>query len=146
MKPTVILASDARAIRFAARELRRHLRIAIGGPVRIAARPRAGERSFRLGLAEEIGIALPADLGDDDWFAIVPDADGCRIAGSNPRSVLFGVYRYLRELGFRWIRPGRRGDIVPGKRVRNPFSLRRRIVERASYRYRTICIEGACSR
>nr|MBA3709030.1 hypothetical protein [Planctomycetota bacterium] len=132
MTPTVILTPNVRTMRFAARELARHLRIATGGRVRIGARMRAGERSFRLGLASDLGVATPADLGDNDWFAIVPDAEGCRIAGANPRSVLFGVYRYLRELGFRWIRPGRRGEVNPSKRVRNPFLIRRRIVERAS--------------
>ena len=42
----------------------------------------------------------------------VTDGKG-RIAGSNPRSVLLGVYRFLEEAGCRWLRPGTDGDYVP---------------------------------
>ena len=31
---------------------------------------------------------------------------GYLLTGSNPRSVLFAVYRYLHAAGFRWVRPG----------------------------------------
>ncbi len=65
------------------------------------------------------------------------------MAGSNPRSVLFAVYRYLRELGFRWLRPGKRGEVVP--KLRSIVLKGADINETASYRYRTITIEGACS-
>ncbi len=142
---TVIVSPQDRTIRFAARELARHLRLATGAGTRVTSRATSGERSFTLCLADGAGVRLPLGSGDDA-FAIIPGASGCVIAGANPRSVLFGVYRYLRELGFRWIRPGARGVVRPAKRIRDPFAMRRRIVERAAYRYRTICIEGACSR
>ncbi|MGI6707504.1 MAG: DUF4838 domain-containing protein [Clostridia bacterium] len=64
------------------------------------------------------------------------------ICGSNPRSVLIGVYRYLSELGCRWLRPGKDGEYIPKKNISDmTFSLE----EMPSYRHRGICIEGAVS-
>ena len=56
----------------------------------------------------------------DDAIAVdVQEARGT-IAGANPRSVLLGVYRFLTEVGCRWVRPGAEGELqvhpmpVPG--------------------------------
>ncbi len=77
-----------------------------------------------------------------DRIFIKQKRDGYTIAGSNPRSVLFASYRFLYELGFRWIRPGNRGEIIP-----EITGIKRNINvdEQASYKYRTLCIEGATS-
>ena len=63
------------------------------------------------------------------------------IAGSNPRSVLLGVYRFLRELGCRWLRPGKYGEIIPQK---DAGSLSVHVSDAVSYRHRGVCIEGSC--
>ena len=61
------------------------------------------------------------------------------IAGSNARSVLIGVYRYLRELGFVFVRPGADGEKYP-----TCFSEKRvKVCECASSRHRGVCIEGS---
>ena len=75
--------------------------------------------------------------------AIHIDVDGARgiITGNNPRSVLLAVYRYLTELGCRWVRPGADGEQVP----RLEALPRVRVAERPSYRHRAVCIEGAVS-
>jgi hypothetical protein len=138
---TVICASDPHAvIQFAARELARYLRRATGAAIPIvkAAAPAANAAALRLGLCRAAeGNAF------DDRIRIEPEGRGNRLEGSNPRSVLFAVYRYLYELGFRWIRPGVRGEIIP--RLKGPVLRGLRIDEIPSYRYRTICIEGAAS-
>lgn len=95
---------------------------------------------FRLGLFAE----FPEFTGEDpsgDAFAVEATPDGGVLAGSNPRSVLFAVYAYLGKLGFAWVRPGCDGEVVPTLTILPPVSLR----ERASYRHRGICIEGAIS-
>ncbi|HVF11262.1 MAG TPA: hypothetical protein VNA16_10685, partial [Abditibacteriaceae bacterium] len=145
MQTIISISGKHPALRFAAQELARHLKLATGATVPVVAASRAGAAkvAFRLGVCDDLNIAAPADLGDGDWICLRPDGDGMILSGSNPRSVLFAVYRYLREIGFRWIRPGRHGMIVP--RLSTPIETVALIEERPSYRYRTICIEGACS-
>ena len=117
-------------IRFAAAQLRAYLKRAGAngacGEIRVAAMQ-------TLGLGEHDG---------NDRIIIDVARRGGIIAGDKPRSVLLAVYRYLRELGFDWVRPGRDGEVIP--RLRNPPSRRVRLDETASYRHRVVCIEGAC--
>lgn len=83
---------------------------------------------------------------DDPRFddAIYVDVkDGCGIiTGSNPRSVLIAVYRYLAELGCAFLRPGKDGEVIPKT---EPDKTGVHIAEKASYRHRSVCIEGADS-
>lgn len=78
----------------------------------------------------------------DDWYRIQAEPGDIRIAGSNPRSVLLGVYRLLHELGCRFLMPGAAHEVVP---VIRPDALRADLVESASFRHRGVCIEGADS-
>lgn len=132
---TIICITDAHpVIRFAAHELARYLQKATGEAVPIVKKPDTGSAVLRLGLL---------DASDDDRIRIEPKGAGYRLEGANPRSVLFAVYRYLYELGFRWIRPGARGEIIP--QLENAVKPGIDIDETPSYKYRTICIEGAPS-
>lgn len=66
------------------------------------------------------------------------------VTGSNPRSVLLGVYDYLRSIGFVFLRPGTGGTFVPS--LSSPESLLcSRIEKTADFRHRGVCIEGANS-
>ena len=78
----------------------------------------------------------------DDAYVISIDGGVGVIKGTNPRSVLLGVYRFLRELGCRWVRPGVYGEVIPQVDLRD-CSVH--ISEAASYRHRGVCIEGSCS-
>lgn len=93
-------------------------------------------------LPESVVPRTPAvrDTRFDDAVAIrVRDGRGA-ISGNNPRSVLLAVYRYLRELGCRWVRPGVDGEHLPrGVALDQPVD----IVEAPSYRHRCMCIEGS---
>lgn len=75
----------------------------------------------------------------DDVIRIsVQDQTGI-ITGSNPRAVLLAVYRFLRELGCRFLRPGPEGELFP--RLTQPVPAVE-LCEVPSYRHRGICIEG----
>lgn len=109
-------------------------------------RGQSADFTFEIGVCNDLGMPKPKGVSaDDDWILIRrrPGDSGYVISGSNPRSVLIAVYRYLRELGFRWLRPGERGVVIP--KVHDPVLPRLHVSERPSYKFRTVCIEGACS-
>ncbi|MBQ4323341.1 MAG: DUF4838 domain-containing protein, partial [Clostridia bacterium] len=74
----------------------------------------------------------------DDVIYFDCDAEGGIIAGSNPRSVLLAVYRYLKGQGCNWLFPGPDGESIP--LVEGLVPLRQ--THKASYRYRGQCNEG----
>lgn len=83
------------------------------GEIDIFYEPKATD-GFHLGLMEDFG--LPSEAEDpvlDDMIHVDTTATGGILAGSNPRSVLFAVYRFLWENGCRWLHPGVDGDYVP---------------------------------
>ena len=92
-----------------------------------------------LGVCPEIAAGVADPKLDDAYDIRVENGTGA-IRGSNPRSVLMGVYRFLRELGCAWVRPGADGEIIPG---RDTAGIRVCLADKASYRHRGICIEGA---
>ncbi len=125
---------------FAAEELKEYLRMMMpeGGDIDIKYDPEAKE-GFRLGLLEDFG--LPCEAEDpflDDVIHVEAGPDGGILAGSNPRSVLFSVYRFLRENGCRWLYPGVDGDYVPVKEL-DQISYHKM----ADHRFRGFCNEGA---
>lgn len=106
-------------IDYAAEELKKYLRMMMpeGGEIDISYDPQAKD-GFRLGLLEDFG--LPNDVEDpvlDDVIHVDTTAQGGILAGSNPRSVLFSVYRLLRENGCRWLYPGIDGEYIPTKDI-----------------------------
>lgn len=144
------LGSDA-TVRFAARELRKYLARATGRKFILRPRKRydktaegiwLGQFADLPGVVPAAATAATAENPLDDELFIHISRSGGVIAGTNPRSVLLAVYRYLREVGFRWIRPGKDGEVTPSLRwPAGPV----RVHERASYRHRGICMEGAVS-
>jgi hypothetical protein len=132
--PRIALANADPVVGFAAAELAKYLAMAGGGAV-----------SIELGLFSDFSIARPAGIGDpdlDDAIRVRVAGGQGFIAGINPRSVLLGVYRFLNELGFHWIRPGAEGEIVPAAL---PGRIDADLTEAAASRHRNICIEGSVS-
>ena len=138
-------AGGASAIDFAAEELIRCLR-AMDENVETALLAFTDydpsvEDVLWLGVCPEIKAEV-ADPELDDAFS-VDVKNGCgAIRGSNPRSVLMGVYWFLKELGCAWVRPSADGEIIPKRSAEN---IEVHLQEKASYRHRGICIEGAVS-
>ncbi len=77
---------------------------------------------------------------DDAIYIDVKNGDGI-ITGANERSVLMGVYRFMYELGCRFLRPGKAGEKIPEKAI-SADMLTVFVDEKPSYRHRGICIEG----
>lgn len=116
---TIHKLHDDLTVGFAAEELKKYLlmmmpevaQIAIDADVTAAG-------GFRLGLLEDFGIAAgDIDPVLDDIVHIDTTACGGILAGSNPRSVLFAVYRFLRLNGCRFLFPGAEGERIPQKKV-----------------------------
>ena len=126
---------------FAAEELKKYLRMMMPkcGEIFIRYAPEAAT-GFRLGLMSDFGIdtSEAQDLDLDDILHIDTDATGGVIAGSNPRSVLLSVYRYLTLNGCRWLFPGIDGEFIPMQDVQ-PTQYHKM----ADCRYRGQCNEGA---
>ncbi len=78
----------------------------------------------------------------DDSISINVKGGKGYITGCNDRAVLIGVYRFLRELGCRFLRPGCDGEIIPSLNIADTEVV---VFESASYRHRAVCIEGANS-
>ena len=126
---------------FAAEEMKKYLRMMMPEEdeilVSLAPESAAG---FRLGLLEDFGLDT-SEVEDallDDVVHIDTDAEGGILAGSNARSVLFAVYRYLRLNGCRWLYPGVDGDFVPTKKI-----APQKYHKKADHRFRGHCNEGA---
>lgn len=92
-----------------------------------------------LGVCPEIAAQVDDPKLDDAYRIDVVNGVGA-VRGSNPRSVLMGVYRLLKEMGCAWVRPGADGEIIPKRSIADTEV---HVNEKASYRHRGICIEGA---
>lgn len=77
----------------------------------------------------------------DDYYHICVQKNGGSISGSNERSVLLGVYAYLRKLGFRFLLPQK--TYVPSKLSYTDLFME--FSHHASLHHRGVCIEGADS-
>ena len=135
----IYIKTPNHTVTFAAEELKKYLRMMM---------PRCGEidilygegEGFSLGLMSDFSLDTSdaADLSLDDILYIDVDGDGKGvIAGSNPRSVLLAVYRYLTENGCRWLFPGIDGECIPTKQIE---AVKYRKL--ADCRYRGQCNEG----
>ena len=131
---------DSEVVDHAAEELKKYIRMMMpdAGDVAIFYNPDAKD-GFRLGLLEHFGLPFEGeDTRLDDVIHVDADAKGGILAGSNPRSILFAVYRFLRENGCRWLYAGIDGDYVPLKDL-EAVSYHKM----ASHRFRGFCNEGS---
>lgn len=119
-----------RVIRFAYKELARYFKIMTGD-----------EADIRLSVDMSL-LEKDMDAYLDDKYEISVRGGRGVIRGVNARSVLIGVYRFFRECGCVFVRPGVNGDRIPRLSVKDCTV---ELVCRPSYRFRTITIEGANS-
>ena len=125
---------------YAAEELKKYLRMMMPRCGEIVIERKAdADDGFRLGVMADFGLDTSEadDIELDDILHIDTDAEGGIIAGSNPRSVLLAVYRYLTINGCRWLFPGIDGEFIPIKDIEPT-----RYHKMADMRYRGQCNEG----
>ena len=137
---TINKITSNNVVDFAAEELKKYLRMMMPrcGEIAIQYNPEAKD-GFRLGVMSDFGLDTSEsdDITLDDIIHIDTDAEGGIIAGSNPRSVLLAVYRYLTINGCRWLYPGIDGEFIPIKNI-EPTKYHKM----ADCRYRGQCNEG----
>jgi hypothetical protein len=104
----------------------------------------AGAEGFYLGRFHDFGMKQPNIENPELDDAFLIDVSGLNgiIAGSNFRSILLAVYRYLEETGCRWVRHGADGEYIPQSDL---TEVGVKLEDKASYRHRGLCIEGAVS-
>lgn len=139
-----IVAGEDPVIRFAAEEFARLMaKMDPQATVRI-------DKSFDLPdnqilfIETELCPSLPKteDPIIDDAICIrVKNCSG-KICGVNERSVLIAVYRFFREAGCVFVRPGRSGEFVPEA---DSSLLTIELCETPAYRHRGLCLEGSNS-
>ena len=138
---TIYKITSNHTVDFAAEELKKYLRMMMPrcGEIAIEYKPDAKD-GFRLGLMQDFGLdtSEAEDVTLDDILHIDTDENGGIIAGSNVRSVLLAVYRYLTINGCRWLFPGIDGEYIPMKPI-EPVKYHKM----ADCRYRGQCNEGA---
>jgi hypothetical protein len=132
---SVTSAQNGAVIAKAAREFRTHLSGKIENPMLEDVRILGDFSDFPQGSIKDPEL--------DDAFVATYDAGTLKLAVTNPRAALIGVFRVLDRLGFRWLRPGLGGSIWLGDfdTLKSSF----KITEAAVHRHRGICIEGAAS-
>ena len=141
----ILYLRENETLRYAAEELAKYYKMMTKKKVSLVAYAKAPEAdAVNLGLLSD--FSRPSDdVTDpvlDDVLDIGIEGGQGFIAGSNPRSVLMGVYRFLRFAGCRFIRPGNDGEYIPSADLDVlSFSYRKK----ADHIFRGECSEGAIS-
>ena len=137
----IFVVSPSTTAVFAAEELKKYLRMMMPrcGEIPITISEKA-DHGFRVGLMADFGMDVSRipDLSLDDVICLSGDETGQIIAGSNHRSILLAVYKYLKLNGCRWLFPGVDGEYIPVREVK-PQNYRKM----ADFRYRGQCNEGS---
>ena len=133
---------DKETLVFASYELQKYLAMVTDEDISVVPVFAKGENkpdTIYLFVNENMNINGISNPELDDAIEIEIKGKSGIISGTNARSVLIGVYRYLKELGFAFIRPGKDGEYCP-----DDFKIKDvSVLEKASYRHRSVCIEGS---
>lgn len=139
----IIVLRNTETVNYAAEELKKYLEM-MDGDICAEITNEQDEEGIALGLLSDFGLST-SDVNDamiDDVVDVRVDSLYGYIAGSNERSILFGVYKYLKSAGCRWVRPGVDGEYIPKADMKShKFSFRKK----ADYPFRGQCVEGAPS-
>ncbi len=139
----IIILRNTETVTYAAEELKKYLDM-MNSDFSAEITLDKSEEGIALGLLSDLSLDT-YDVNDamiDDVVDVKIDSLRGYIAGSNERSILFGVYKYLKSAGCRWVRPGNDGEYIPKADMKNhSFTFRKK----ADYPFRGQCVEGAPS-
>lgn len=99
------------------------------------------EAQIILEVREDLNTSVE-NAGTDEIIEIIINDGKGSIAGNNVRALLIGVYRFLDEVGVRFLRPGKAYESIPAVNI-NEITVS--LLEKPSFRHRGVCIEGADS-
>ena len=136
--------TDCAPVDYAAEELKKYIRMMMPecGDIKIerAFGKAPVNDGFVLGTMQDLGLDVSeVEIPELDDILHIDTTDNAGIiAGSNPRSVLMSVYRFLRENGCRWLYPGVDGEYIPMQAIKGV-----KFHKAADMRYRGWCNEGS---
>ena len=138
MRLIIAKTGDSQTVSFAASELCRLLKEMDSTIVLEVRKYKAYDKQVKNTLW--VGLDFIEQSEDDTVYIDVKNSVGF-ISGSNERSVLIAVYRFMKEMGCRYLYPGKTGEKIPKKKL-DYGMLTVSVHETASYKHRGICIEG----
>jgi hypothetical protein len=142
MRLIIAKIGDDKTVSYATDELIRLIK-AMDKSLRLDVRS-YNEKNSSVKSALWIGLDGTLEASKDDHILINVENGAGVITGSNERSVLMGVYRFMYELGCRFLYPGADGEKIP-PRTLDYKDLNIFVDETPSYKHRGICIEGSVS-
>ena len=142
----IVLLQTGETFCYAAEELKKYVTAMSRGAIvpELCRGTAEDTEGIRLGLLEDLNRDR-SDLQDpfiEDIIDVDITGGAGFIAGSNPRSILMGVYKYCHSAGCRFLRPGPDGDYIPqADLLSHSFRYRKK----ADYPFRGQCSEGSVS-
>ena len=130
-----------KTVKFAVKELVRLIKAMDNSVVLDIRKYEEKDNSVKNALWVGLDGSVEANSAEDSIYISVENGAGI-ISGSNERSVLMAVYRFMKEMGCRYLYPGKNGEKIPKRRL-NYADLKAEVKETASYKHRGICIEGS---
>jgi hypothetical protein len=146
----ILYATDHVTVEYAAKELKKYLDkvsgiFAFSKIKKVDSLPKkAGENEILLGYLSDFSLSVDEveDPMLDDVVDVKITQGSGYIAGSNARSILFGIYDYFKSMGCLWVRPGPYGEHLVSC---DPHTHDCTYHHKADVRFRGECLEGSPS-
>ncbi|RDY27306.1 DUF4838 domain-containing protein [Romboutsia weinsteinii] len=126
--------------KFAIEELKDYLK-RIDSASEILVTEKEEEASILLIINDKLNEEVDENVLDEVIDIKIKDGKGS-ISGNNSRALLLAVYRFLDEIGCKFLRPGKKHEWIPSV---NLDKVSVELLENPSFRHRGVCIEGSNS-
>ena len=130
-----------KTVKFAVKELVRLIKAMDNSVILDIRKYEEKDNSVKNALWVGLDGSVKVNSDEDSIYISVENGAGI-ISGSNERSVLMAAYRFMKEMGCRYLYPGKNGEKIPERKL-DYADLKAEVKETASYKHRGICIEGS---